>query len=217
MTAGAGTLAYFSDTETSAGNMFTAGTMDLKNRDGGEDWGDGVTTAEWTMSDMVPGVTFDFGGIDLRNDGSLSADHMEISCSYTVTEGFPFGDPDNVDTSLSPDDFGKYLEITDFAYYNDGWKIEYDGTTFFTINNPPQPPGYVAGDWVISNTDGVGGISLCDFKNDPLDNLPFPSVNGLGTTHFEMTVKFRSDAGNDLQGDTLTMTMTFTANQDSSQ
>ena len=218
MTAGAGTFAYFSDVETSTGNTFTAGTLDLKIK-GGEDWGDGVTTAVWTMSNMAPGVPIDFGSIDLRNDGNIAADHMKIGCSYTATEKAPFGaeTPDSANTELSPDDYGKYIEITKFEYYNDGWKIKYDGTTFSTIGSPPQPPGYVAGDWEISNNDGVGGISLCDFKDDPLDNLPFPSVNELGTTHFEMEVKFRSDAGNDLQGDTLHLTMTFTANQDSSQ
>ena len=49
MLLGAGTVAYFSDVETSSGNTFTAGTLDLQIRNGNERWGDGVAST-WTMS-----------------------------------------------------------------------------------------------------------------------------------------------------------------------
>jgi predicted ribosomally synthesized peptide with SipW-like signal peptide len=45
----AGTFAWFQDTETSTGNTLTAGTLDLKIRDGDEAYGDGVT-ATWTAT-----------------------------------------------------------------------------------------------------------------------------------------------------------------------
>jgi len=46
MLIGAGTVAYFSDTETSTGNTFTAGTLDLKlSHSSLGPWTDGVT---WT-------------------------------------------------------------------------------------------------------------------------------------------------------------------------
>jgi len=205
-------FAYFSDVETSTGNTFTAGTLDLKIKDGGQAWSDGITVAEWTLSDMAPGVPEDFGSIDLRNDGTIAASHVEIGCSYSVIEGDPVGDPDNVDTSLSPDDFAKYLEITKFHYYNDTWSIKYENGTYTIFGIADEGAA-----WRIDNADGVSGISLADLKYDPLDDLPSPGVNGFGTSHFEMTVKFRADAGNDLQGDTLNLTMTFTLNQDSSQ
>ena len=56
-------FAYFTDVETSTGNTFTAGTLELKLRDGGQEWSDGITVAEWTLSNMAPGVPEDFGGI----------------------------------------------------------------------------------------------------------------------------------------------------------
>jgi spore coat-associated protein N len=205
-------FAYFSDTETSTGNTFTAGTLDLKIRDGGQEWADGIDVAEWAMSNMAPGVSTDFGGIDLRNDGNLYADHAEIGCSYSVSEGDPFGDPDNVDTSASPDDFAKYVQITKFHYYNDSWSIKYENGSYTIIGITDKGDA-----WRINDADGVSGISLCDLKNDSLDDLPMPGVNEIGTTHFEMYVKFHQDAGNDLQGDTLNLTVSFTLNQDSSQ
>ena len=53
---GTGVWAYFQDTETSTGNIFQAGTLDLKIRQGEpwESWQDGVTST-WTMTNMKPG------------------------------------------------------------------------------------------------------------------------------------------------------------------
>ncbi|MCD6240802.1 hypothetical protein J7K27_04680 [Candidatus Bathyarchaeota archaeon] len=216
--AGAGLYAYFSNTAESTDNMFTAGMLDLKISDGGQSWADGITTAEWTMTNMVPGSsTTEWGKVSLKNVGSIAAHHVEISCYYTVTEGEPIGDPDNVDTSTDPDSFAKYIEIIEIKYYNDEWIITINKDGYSVEGSLPSGYPISEDDWKISDTDGVDGISLCDLKYDPLDNLPPPGTNGFGITHFEMTVKFRSDAGNDLQGDTLNLTMIFTLNQDSSQ
>ena len=216
---GGGALALFQDSETSSGNTFTAGTMDLKIRDGGQDWSDGITVAEWTMSDMEPGVSSDNGSIGIRNDGSITPDHMKISASYTCTEGAPVGDMDLVDQAnpTNWDSFAKYLEITYLRYYNTTWYMEYKDGAWSIDGSPPYPAGYVATDWEIADGDGDGWVSLKDFKNDPLDNLPPPGINSFSPTHLDMTVLFRGDAGNDFQGDTLDLTMTFTLNQDSSQ
>ena len=210
---GGATLAYFTDTETSSGNTFTAGTLDLKVKDGGQNWGDGITTAEWSMSNMVPGVTTAYGSVDLKEVGSLTADHLKITTSYTVT------DTPNVESdtnwSTTGNDFAKYVEITSLTYKNDSWHIIYDGTSWSITGTPIYSPGYQVGDWEVASSDGVPGISLADLAADPLDNLPPP--DGLLETRFDMTLKFRSDAGNDLQGDTLNVTLTFILNQDASQ
>jgi len=215
---GAGTLAWFQDTETSTGNTFTAGTMDLKIWTGST-WGDVGETAIWTMSKMEPGITTDSGKAEVKWLGSITPHHMEITCSYTATEGDPYGSgtPDTVNTAADPDSFAKYVEITSFNYYDGSpsWHIMWDGTNYSISGNPPKPSGWTATDWEITDSDGVAGISLCDLKYDHLDNLP--PGNEDEVLHFEMTVKFRSDAGNDLQGDTLNLTMIFTLNQDSSQ
>ena len=53
---GAGTWAYFSDTETSTGNTFTAGTLNLELTDTVEDGTDGETLT-WVFTDLYPGDT----------------------------------------------------------------------------------------------------------------------------------------------------------------
>ena len=54
MAVGAGTMAYFSDTETSTGNIFTAGTLDLKLDLGGT-WYDGDNMLVFEETDVKPG------------------------------------------------------------------------------------------------------------------------------------------------------------------
>lgn len=62
---GWGTYAYLSDTETSSGNTFTAGTLDLK-LDGGD-----VNVVKFTVSNMVPGNQ-PKGTFVLSNAGSIT-------------------------------------------------------------------------------------------------------------------------------------------------
>ncbi|GAH85557.1 unnamed protein product, partial [marine sediment metagenome] len=86
---GSATFAYFSDTETSSDNTFTAGTFaDLKLLDNNEDWGDGVT-ATWTATDMIPGQEFLFNvervGLAYYS-GTVPPDSLEITCNYSVDE-----------------------------------------------------------------------------------------------------------------------------------
>ncbi len=64
---GGGAFAYFNDTETSSGNTFTAGTLDLKV-DGKDD---GTTVAHVTLSDMKPCADSGYYKWVLKNDGSL--------------------------------------------------------------------------------------------------------------------------------------------------
>jgi len=53
--ASAGTLAIFSDTETSVGNSAAAGVLDLKVK--GSSWDDDPLVKSFTISNMVPGQT----------------------------------------------------------------------------------------------------------------------------------------------------------------
>jgi len=62
---GVGTFAYFSDTETSAGNQLTAGTLDLKTDDA-----DGVSETLYATN-LAPGDTVGPSTIQLKNSGSV--------------------------------------------------------------------------------------------------------------------------------------------------
>ena len=78
------TWAYFSDTETTSGNVFAAGMLNLKLRDDNETDQDGVT-ASWYNTNMAPGDSCS-GWVDLKNSGTIEANHVEISFANTVND-----------------------------------------------------------------------------------------------------------------------------------
>lgn len=69
---GVGSFAYFSDTGSSSGNTFTAGTLDLKLANTGGSWDDNVSSTWMSPAGWAPGdkLTAD---INLKNTGSVGA------------------------------------------------------------------------------------------------------------------------------------------------
>ena len=213
---GAGTFAWFQDQETSTGNIFQAGTLDLKIRDfaDGQNWTDGVTKT-WQMSNMTPGVTTVFGAVELKKEGSIAADHLEITCSYTVNDDPDVESDTDKETWKFPERFAKYMQITEMIYSNGAWRFNcLTGQKYIRVDGVWVPDGAPQAKWRIDDLDGVGGVSLYDLNQVPLDDLTPPDGSN---TQLDLTLKFHQNAGNDLQGDTLNLTMIFTLNQDSSQ
>ncbi|MFC1899864.1 TasA family protein [Chloroflexota bacterium] len=100
---GIGTWAYFSDVETSTGNVLAAGTLDLKTDDV-----DGVTQTIYTNS-LEPGEDIS-GSITLKNAGSVAGLTLDIVASYIESDnGFNL-----VDTNV--DDTAAKLELTTLSY-----------------------------------------------------------------------------------------------------
>ena len=195
MLAGTGIYALFNDTETSTGNTFTAGTLDLKVNDHDEPtYGDGVS-ATWTLSNMKPGDTVGPRSVNLMNFGTVEGDHLEIRCTNQVDD--PPG-PES-DTEELTTDMDKAMEIIGLTY---------------DMNNLLS---------TLTDLNGNGIIDLDDFENwnsgEGFDNLtPIPAANQVSFTTFTMQLLFHPTlADNDYQGDILTTTITFTLNQDSSQ
>ena len=205
--AGTGIYAYFSDTETTAGNTFTAGTLDLEvshSSDG--PWTDGVT-GTWTLANMMPGDETATASVFFKNFGTVASSTMEITCSYTVTEETPrTGSDTDPNTDAHPDEMAKYMVITYIHYRND--HLDIDCLTGSDRGGP------VNEDWKISNTDSDGRITLYDLKQDPLVNLPSPDMQPpTKITQLDMSIKFDENAGNDFQGDIFDLTMIFTLKQ----
>ncbi len=218
-----GTIAYFSDTETSKGNTLTAGVLDLKVRDQDEFYRDGVT-ATWTATDVKPGNEYAFlvPFVQLtKTYGSIDADHLEIGCDYSVKEENPCLESDtDCETNLHPGEMAKEMLITRCVYKEDARCI--DCLTGKRHDGYDPLNGVCVGvvsetrtDWRIEDQNADGKISFYDLKNDKLDNLP--PVTNIMTPQFEMGVKFSESAGNDFQGDSFDLTMIFTLNQDASQ
>ena len=195
---GAGTFAWFQDTETSTGNTFTAGTMDLRLHDG-TTWVDGLIVARWTGTNLAPGDSIGSNTIQLREFGTIPADHLEITAEYTST-------------LANDDDMARYLEITNLRYEDTDWYINLLTGERWNIIGNVLLEGPRA-DWEVEDQDNRGWVSLYDLKVDPADNLPPP----VGTYMFTMALRFNENAGNDLQGQTFNLSVVFTLNQDSSQ
>ena len=93
---GAGTWAYFDDTETSSGNYIAAGTLDLKLGDGSSTWLDDPYIPNYTVKDVYPGWS-DWLDFYAKNFGSIDGD---LYMTVTYTEGVgetpePEGTPDD--------------------------------------------------------------------------------------------------------------------------
>ena len=100
---GAGSLAYFSDTETSGGNTFTAGTLDLK-----VDEKDDPLPVKFILGPLAPGAsgTETYG---LENVGNIDG---FIDLNVTVTnEGGEFSEPEKDVDPGNEGDLGAALQV----------------------------------------------------------------------------------------------------------
>lgn len=99
---GAGSFAYFSDTETSTGNTFTAGSLDLEVMDGNGMWINGSNVdLGWSAvaNNMKPGDE-EYIEIPVRNIGTVSGlpdFTFDITANSPGTNPEPEGTPDNAD------------------------------------------------------------------------------------------------------------------------
>jgi len=212
-----GTFAYFSDVETSNGNVFTAGTLDLKTNDA-----DGVT-ATWVLADMAPGGASVTGSMVLKNTGTVAGDHVEISVVNTPIEN-AINEPECVayggtwtgtcsvtflDGVAGRNDIDKKLKIT---------AMTYTGTSLI-----PADLNTICGG-VAYDANQNGYLDLDDLEaaswtgeGCQLDNLAIPDTGGATPKTFSMTVQLDSSTDNNYQTDQNTMVITFVLNQDSTQ
>ena len=89
--AGGATFAFFSDTATSSNNTFSTGTLDLVLSDSNESGAQSVTAS--FGGELAPGTCTGVQTLNLRNDGSVAADHAEVTVSNVVTDANDPADP----------------------------------------------------------------------------------------------------------------------------
>ncbi len=87
-----GTGAFFSDTAQATGNVFTAGTLDLKvamNSGSNSPTGGWLDTqvAPWNFAAMAPGGTPDESSVWLKNTGTVDGMKLGIAAANTETVG----------------------------------------------------------------------------------------------------------------------------------
>ncbi len=180
---GYGTYAFFSDTEVSSANIFTAGDLDLTL--------DGLNGVTGTLSasNFAPGDSVS-GAITLRNEGSIftgdAQGHtvdvdMKASTVVTDDEG---NENDADDGGVSATGLDQYLVMT---------ALTYDGVDLLTL---------------VGDADGDGRANtLADLAAaGAITDLADPGAAG---KDLAITLLFSTDGGNDLKRDAVDLTFTF--------
>lgn len=183
--AGAGTMALFSDTESSTGNTIQAGTLDLQP--------DGSAVRSFSVTNAAPG---DSGAqtIDLSNAGSIDGYLAFTVNQVTNNEN---GTPDSevnssLDDGSSPGELGKWL-ILRMGYAADGSsgldpsEVMVEG--YLTASSSPFP--------------NTGGMEHVRFNQNTL----LPANNG--QKDFVIEWEIDSDAGNEIQDDGVEFDLEF--------
>ena len=116
---GAGTVTYFSDTETSGGNSFAAGTLDLK-----VDGNDNPISAYFSVSNVEPGDS-DEVVISLSNAGSLDG-NAKIHVKNVVNNP---GETPEPEPTADNGELGANLLITILYDVNGDGDYDDDGET----------------------------------------------------------------------------------------
>ena len=176
---GGGTYAYFSDVETSASNILTAGTLDLKTNDA-----DGVT-ATLDATNMAPADIEGPATVTLKNAGSLDGASLDIDISYVESDGSEPTDA-GLANDLTADEFADELLVD---------TLTYGGTDLLTGITDADADGIDMKEVAAADLTGQAGINATLSKD------------------FVVQVTLKSGAGNDVQGDGIDVTFTFTLNQ----
>jgi predicted ribosomally synthesized peptide with SipW-like signal peptide len=181
---GGGVYAYFSDTETSTGNTFTAGTLDL-NLDGGN-----TNVVKFTVGDVKPGDSGN-GTWTVANAGSIDG-YLDLE-SVGVTEGTgTTTDPELVDEPTHADtvQLGNYLLGHIFVDTDNSGSWDSGETDIFGTNASPAAINTIAGSYDLS-------LSLTQGS----------------TNYITLAWSVPTSADNRIQGDNVTLDMTFELQQ----
>jgi len=182
---GGGVFAYFSDVETSTGNVFTAGTLDL-NLDGGN-----TNVVKFTVSNVKPG---DSGGgtWTVTNVGSIVG-YLDLE-SIGVTEAIgTTTDPELADepTGLDTTQLGNYLLVHMFIDANNNGSWDAGETDIFGTNAVPAAINTIAGSYALDLSLAASG----------------------GTNYITLLWSVATSTDNRIQGDSVTLDMTFELQQ----
>jgi len=164
MALGLGATAYFSDTETSTGNTFTAGTLDLQVN------GDDSNIVAFTVSNMRPGnqpkTTY-----TLNNIGSLSG-YLDLENIVVTDNENGITDPEDDAGDVTPS-VGELSSVVNLRLF-----IDLDGNGWIGTGDIVFFNDYVANlpsNFELDEPIAAGGTiyitALFDWWNTPNDNL----------------------------------------------
>ena len=183
---GAGTWAYFSDTENSANNSLTAGTLDL-NVDGGDA---AVTT--FSVTGKAPGDSGN-GSTTLASAGNLSGE-LDVAFSAITNTGGTSGEfGDSTGNLGAVAQIAVYIDVDSSGTWTRGdIGLKSDGTTY----DHPTALDYA----VIDN-----------YGSDSFDAVETMATSA--SDDFIILWQIPTSAGNNIQGDSISFDVTFTLEQ----
>jgi spore coat-associated protein N len=117
---GGGVYAYFSDTETGAGNSFTAGSLDLVLG--------GTGSSSIVLTNLAPGMN-GAGSMELRNAGTIGGTLSVSAINMVEDEGVAW-EPE-VDVA-APGDLSKNVDVTIFVDADEDGAFDAGETTLWT-------------------------------------------------------------------------------------
>jgi len=196
---GGGTWAYFSDTETSSSNVFTAGTLDLNltSTNGTSGVNDSIT-GTFTTSDWRPGDTSS-ATIAIKNAGSIPLGHFTLAFNW------------GTDTNNS----NNIVDVTTRPAHITGNGPDVGGGA--TTDNISKMIKITEAVWHDVKQDGNGGTAL--LVGQSLDDLhtagAIPMAIIPANTSYNLLLTFQFDplAENGCQGNALTMKITANGTQ----
>jgi spore coat-associated protein N len=202
---GGGAFAYFSDTETSTGNTFAAGTLDLAMGPDSSVAGGVIATA----SDMAPGVIVPSTGsyqVNFKNIGTLPG-FLTVNFSYSENDAAETGEfaaSESNGLEASADEYAAKLVVTE-AYLA--------GTNVAPYWAQQINDAHIAGG-VINGLPTIYGLSKVtlqawDSYSGKVNQAIAP--NSIVTENFKM--KLDESADNKYQSDGINITITGTLSQ----
>ncbi len=178
-----GTLAFFSDTETSADNVFIAGTIDLEV----DDQNPWVSTIDGDWGDYKPDQTVAAAQITLKNVGTNPMDVWMKITKTATSQG----------TDTEPE------------------LAEEDGTPKHDIDTVIRYELTVGGTPVIEYDDDYTITTNATLETTGIDTyyIWIGNIAAAGTLTVDQNFKMDADTTNWAQGDTMTFTIEFFAQQ----
>ena len=200
---GAGVVAWFSDTETSIGNVFTAGTLNLLLTDNLDDGSEGET-ATWVFVNIAPGASGGGARLTLRNIGTLPGFIDLSGVMVTNTEG---DNPESETDTAVPGDLGAFLRVQIWLDADNDGVVDVD-----VAGNLVERSIYPAAAIGASNPGVTGVLNAIANSYD----LNEPLAAG-GFAYIALLWTLPDTVGNIVQGDSATLNFTVELDQTAGQ
>ncbi len=195
---GGGTWAFFSDPETSTGNTLGAGTLDLQ-----VDSGDAAVTT-LSVATAYPGDSGS-GNTTLYNNGSLAAELDIAFGSVSNTESV--GSTEYESDVIGGGGVGELGAQATFAFFVD---VDQGGTwTAGDIGLSANSSGAV----YLQPGNNLDYQALDNYGSDSFDDVYTGTMAVAASDDFIILYQIPTSADNTIQGDSLSMDITFTLEQ----